>query len=609
MLRTLSIGKRIAAIIAIYIASNIGLIGTIIVVANQVKNIGITDGQDVMLAGGQEKIKLGVQTMSSALGKALTGVTDPEEQREIIETYINDYRFEEDRSGYYFVYQGTVIFAHPILTHRVGEDLGQTADADGVFYVRDLYNAARQGGGFVKFIFPKPQPDGSLINKPKIAYVEMIPGTSLWLSTGVYIDTIETHQQVMEDRINRFIIRYLGIIIGVLLVVLGLVVWFCVFTMRSIVRPLEETVQAAKQIAKGDFNLNLLVQGKDEITVLQRACLQMSKNLQKVMDKLQVHLAKSVTDSKELNQLVMESFDAIELILNNVNVMDTKVRDQMKSVNVASVSAAEIFNHTDVFKRTVHTQADCIAQSSTAINRMSAHIDAIRSMVKQAGKTTNTLSASSEAGHKTLLKLTEELKRMGKQSATLQIANKTIADIAGQTNILAMNAAIEAAHAGESGKGFAVVAGEIRKLAELSGKESGAISQEIKKMERAIAEIGMVSQETVGAMDGIFKEITAMNDSFEAVHQAVEEQSAESAEMLASLETVQEMTGQVRDGAEVIHTRTSSIHQEMSNLRQISQEVTESVDAMRIASKSLTLFLEKAKELANEQANKMEDET
>jgi methyl-accepting chemotaxis protein len=276
---------------------------------------------------------------------------------------------------------------------------------------------------------------------------------------------------------------------------------------------------------------------------------------------------------------------------------ETDVQDQ--SVVQTSGAIDKIISSIDSLDNAVYTQAAHITESSAAIEQMVANIASIRAVVAGTKKTTATLSKSSESGHKMLIKLAEQVSRMYEQSATLQNANKTIADIAGQTNILAMNAAIEAAHAGESGKGFAVVAGEIRKLAELSGKESAAISAEIKKLEQAIEQIGTVSNETVGAMDTIFTEINSMDASFAVASNAVEEQAAGGSQILIALKTIQDMTEQVRDGAGMIQSQSGSIHTEMEKLQRISQEVTGRVKEVRTASRNIGSLLEDAKGLAD----------
>jgi methyl-accepting chemotaxis protein len=294
----------------------------------------------------------------------------------------------------------------------------------------------------------------------------------------------------------------------------------------------------------------------------------------------------------------MDSFTAIESIGGNMDSMDNKTSSQVESVNIAHDAAMEIYQHSDSFEKTVLSQSESNAHSSTIIENVVKSIDTVREVVESTTKTTETLSKSSETGHKMLSKLSEELGHIEEESLTLQNANKTIADIAARTNILAMNAAIEAAHAGEAGKGFAVVAVEIRKLAELSSQESAAISAEIKKMEDVIQQIAAVAHQTVDAMNTIFNEIKSMNESFESVNHVVEDQTAGGSQMLSSLRTVQEMTQQVRDGAKVIHQRSSSINQEMDKLKNISKEVSDKVQEMRSASEDISDFLYNARSLA-----------
>jgi methyl-accepting chemotaxis protein len=366
---------------------------------------------------------------------------------------------------------------------------------------------------------------------------------------------------------------------------------------RWVVKPIKHGFGLLETIAKGDISLSIDEENKDILGDMQGALVAIQDNLQKGTE-LNALLSKMTNLGRQLNTVVAKSSDALKEITDNMDAMEAHVNAQMESVITTSESAVEIFNHANAFETTVHTQAEHIDRSSAAINQMVTNITTIRLIVANINKIMETLSKSSESGHRVLSRLADDLKQIEKQSATLQIANKTIADIAGQTNILAMNAAIEAAHAGEAGKGFAVVAGEIRKLAELSGKESEAISMEIKKIERAIEQISKVSNETVGAMDTIFQEIEEMDTSFDTVNKSIAEQAAGGNQILAELQTIQDMTEQVREGAEIINQRSGSIHEEMEKLQKISHEVTESAHNVRLAGKSIASFLENAKKLA-----------
>ena len=389
--------------------------------------------------------------------------------------------------------------------------------------------------------------------------------------------------------------RLVIMMVMVILAGMGLAVALSTIIAGFITRPILELEKIAAALANMDFDVDIDKFNNDEIGNMQRALMQIRDSLHRAINELNNHLLKMAATGKQLNKVIAESSDSLKVITGNMDVMESETDAQMESVSHTSKAIEEIVGSIDSLNNAVYTQAEHIGESSAAIEQMVANIGSIRTVVSKVDKTTDALGSSSSTGHSMLFKLAEEVARMHEQSATLQNANKTIADIAGQTNILAMNAAIEAAHAGESGKGFAVVAQEIRKLAELAGKESEGISAEIRKMEQAIERIGTVSQETVAAMDTIFTEIKALDDSFAVVNNAVDKQAAGGGQILMALETIQDMTGQVREGTETIRRQSGSIHEDMEKLRRTSEEVSNRAREVRRAGKSIALFLEQAK--------------
>jgi len=366
----------------------------------------------------------------------------------------------------------------------------------------------------------------------------------------------------------------------------------------SLIKPIRELEKIAGLISRMDFSGKISKFRKDEIGNMQKALVKIKDNIKAAMDKLNKNLEKITSDSEQLNTVIEESTGALEVITANMEKMKLDTESQTGSVLETAGAIDKIVLSINLLNEAVYAQATHITQSSAAIEQMVAHIDSIRQVADNAGKTADMISESSSEGRTKLLHLVEEINGIQEQSQMLQRANTTIADIAAQTNILSMNAAIEAAHAGEAGKGFAVVAVEIRKLAELSAKESDSISAEIKKMEQRISQISVDSSDTVKSMESMFTEIKALDQSFGVMNNAVVEQSAGGDQILSALRSLQDITGRVKEGTDNIHRQSGAIQKEAVVLESISQKVAQQAIEVNTASGKITAHLESAKEIS-----------
>jgi len=430
--------------------------------------------------------------------------------------------------------------------------------------------------------------DFFLMDQSIVIYSSAIP------HTGWVLVTVVPASVIFADY-NNFILRLIIISFAILAAV-GFASSMLTHRMLSV--PLTGLMRIADALAALDFSVNINQFRTDEIGDIQRALIKIRDSLKAAIDNLNKNLKKITGDSERLNAVIAESSDALEVITGNMEKMKLDTESQTHSVMETSGAIDNIVGSIDSLNEAVYAQASHITQSSAAIEQMVAHIDSIRQVAGNAGRTADTISESSSEGQAKLIKLVDEINGIHQQSQMLQNANKTIADIAAQTNILAMNAAIEAAHAGEAGKGFAVVASEIRKLAELSAKESNDISTEIKKIEQRITQMTAVSSDTVKSMETMFTEIKTLDQSFGVMNNAVEEQSAGGSQILTALRALQDITGKVKEGTDNIQYQSGAIQKAATTLESISQKVAHQAVEVNTASGKITAHLENAKELA-----------
>lgn len=191
--------------------------------------------------------------------------------------------------------------------------------------------------------------------------------------------------------------------------------------------------------------------------------------------------------------------------------------------------------------------AACVAESSSAIEQMVANIRSINNTLSHNSNTVKDLYLSSQEGLDSIRAVSELIGEIASQSETLMNAAHVIGDISGRTNILGMNAAIEAAHAGNIGKGFAVVANEIRNLASSAGIESGAITKSLKHIADLISKIvdtSIVAKDRFTKISGL---VEAVKQEELAIQNAVTEQSVGGKQVLEALQEINILTTRVKD--------------------------------------------------------------
>lgn len=311
----------------------------------------------------------------------------------------------------------------------------------------------RDGEGYVDYLWPKP---GAELPVPKISYVKLLKEWNWIVGTGVYIDDIAANV--------KKIVYPIALAVGILLICIC--VFMYVLVSRLIVRPVNHTVAMLKEISEGEEGLTKRfdVKSADEIGNL---AVYFNLTLDKVRDLvLGIRKQSGILSGigLDLTSKMTDTSASIDTINTNIQSVKNQTLNQSASVNETN-STMEQIAHID-------HQAASVTQSSTAIEEMLANIASVSQTLMMNAENMTELTSASGEGRTDLTAVTSSIREVAKESEGLVEISEVIQNIASQTNLLSMNAAIEAAHAGDSGKGFAVVADEIRKLAESSGAQA-----------------------------------------------------------------------------------------------------------------------------------------
>ena len=279
----------------------------------------------------------------------------------------------------------------------------------------------------------------------------------------------------------------------------------------------------------------------------------------------------------KLESEASEMAASISQINSTTDQVLKKTKDQKKSADYSYEVIAHITRHIKILEKSIETQISSMNQASAAVEQMVGNITAIGGLTEKMAAQFKTVEKAAEEGGHIQKESGIRINEIVAQSQGLQETNKIIATIAAKTNLLAMNAAIEAAHAGEAGRGFSVVADEIRKLAENSAGESQKIGADLKKIVHTIDQIVHDAETSANAFTDVSSRVGETEKLVVEVDNSIHEQRTGAAQVLESLRVMNDLTAQVSNGYKELSQSSETMLKQIGALEGSAGEISTSM--------------------------------
>ena len=539
----------------------------------QVENYRATLTQDIEKQL-KDQTESAISVINYVYGLQQSGALTEEQAKKEAADRVRSMRYDNG-AGYFWIdtYDGTNV----VLLGRSSEGKNRMnlTDPTGKHFIEEMIqNGMKDGGGFTDLMFAKP---GETTPLPKRNYTVSFAPYKWVVGTGVWIDTIDTMVAEQEKSAHDALVSGL-IKMGIFVVILQLLFIGIGYVFANrIIQPILNVTDRLKVLATGDFRTDpgddARFDSNDEIGEMRQALRILQSNISDMMKKVMA-TAQQVNDSAEmLNSSADQSSDVSNSVANSMVNVAGNCSEQFTEIETANGQVEGLGHHMNDFVSTIQHSSDVVKETQ---EKAVAEAKTVDGAVEQMRLIQEAVMQSA----KVITELGEESDRIGK-------IVDTISSIADQTNLLALNAAIEAARAGEHGRGFAVVADEVRKLAEQSSGSAGEIAGLITSIQDKSQRAVTVMNEGVSRVEMGTKVVQASGSSFNEIAEMVRKVAEESQAMNNIVVALSDNTQNIEKAIQSVSVKSSSVSSEAESVSAASEELTATMSEIADSSKVL----------------------